>query len=49
MHDNSNYNNKNQHFAHQLRQEMTKAEACLWKYEIEKNIEEFEGQDVGKI
>jgi very-short-patch-repair endonuclease len=32
MHSNSNYNTKNQPFAHHLRQEMTKAEACLWKY-----------------
>jgi very-short-patch-repair endonuclease len=34
MHSNNNYNNKNQPFAHQLRQEMTKAEACLWKYAL---------------
>jgi very-short-patch-repair endonuclease len=34
MHSNTNYNSKNQPFAHQLRQEMTKAEACLWKYAL---------------
>jgi very-short-patch-repair endonuclease len=34
MHNNAHYNNKNQPFAHQLRQEMTKAEACLWKYAL---------------
>ena len=32
MHNNTHYNNKHQPFAHQLRQAMTKAEACLWKY-----------------
>jgi very-short-patch-repair endonuclease len=34
MHSNTNYNSKNQSFAHQLRQEMTKVEACLWKYAL---------------
>jgi very-short-patch-repair endonuclease len=34
MHSNTNYNSKNQPFAHQMRQEMTKAEACLWKYAL---------------
>ena len=31
-HDNHNYNKQLQPFANKLRKEMTKAEACLWKY-----------------
>ena len=31
-HDNHNYNKHLQPFANKLRKEMTKAEACLWKY-----------------
>ena len=30
--NNNFYNKKNQPFAHNLRMNMTKAEACLWKY-----------------
>ena len=32
MHDNHYYNKNLQPFANRLRKEMTKAEACLWKY-----------------
>ncbi len=32
--DNSDYNKKLQPFANNLRQNMTKAEACLWKYAL---------------
>ena len=31
-HDNHNYNKQLQPYANKLRKEMTKAEACLWKY-----------------
>lgn len=31
-HDNYNYNKNLQPYANRLRKEMTKAEACLWKY-----------------
>ena len=31
-HDNHNYNKSLRPFANKLRKEMTKAEACLWKY-----------------
>jgi very-short-patch-repair endonuclease len=31
-HDNHNYNKDLQPYANKLRKEMTKAEACLWKY-----------------
>ena len=31
-HDNNNYNKHLQPYANRLRKEMTKAEACLWKY-----------------
>jgi len=31
-HDNHGYNKNLQPFANKLRKEMTKAEACLWKY-----------------
>ena len=34
MPSNTNYNSINQPFAHQQRQELTKAEACLWKYAL---------------
>lgn len=34
MHNNTNYNRRNQPFAHQLRQDMTKAEVCLWEYAL---------------
>jgi len=32
MHDNNSYNSDLQPFANSLRQDGTKAEACLWKY-----------------
>ena len=32
MHSNNNYNKNLQPYANSLRKEMTKAEACLWKY-----------------
>ena len=32
MHSNNNYNKNLQPYANRLRKEMTKAEACLWKY-----------------
>ena len=31
-HCNNNYNKNLQPYANRLRKEMTKAEACLWKY-----------------
>jgi hypothetical protein len=31
-HSNNNYNKNLQPYANRLRKEMTKAEACLWKY-----------------
>jgi very-short-patch-repair endonuclease len=34
MHDNNHYNKRNQPFARELRQNMTKAEVCLWKYAL---------------
>jgi very-short-patch-repair endonuclease len=34
MYNNTHYNRKNQPLAHQLRKDMTKAEACLWKYAL---------------
>jgi very-short-patch-repair endonuclease len=33
------YNKRLQPFANKLRKEMTKAEACLWKYGVPKEIE----------
>jgi len=34
MYNNNHYNKRNQLFAHELRQNMTKSEACLWKYAL---------------
>jgi len=34
MYNNNHYNKRNQRFAHELRQNMTKSEACLWKYAL---------------
>jgi very-short-patch-repair endonuclease len=34
MYSNNHYNKRNQRFAYELRQNMTKAEACLWKYAL---------------
>jgi very-short-patch-repair endonuclease len=34
---NHNYNPNLQHYTHKLRKEMTKAEACLWKYALKAN------------
>ena len=34
MYSNNHYNKRNQRFAHELRQKMTKSEACLWKYAL---------------
>ena len=35
--DNLHYNKKLQPFANELRKQMTKAEACLWKYVLKAN------------